>query len=108
MAEQRPIVLINGNLQQLPAGDNLSSHSLIIQNAGIFEQLPVNADYSAYSPIVYIAGNYFELPDGDTLAGVPVEFTGNFDLFEVSSYLVLDLAPAVIYEVSAYLVLEPT
>lgn len=101
MADQRPLVLINGNLQQLPVGDDLSTHLAIIQSSGHLEQLPGDTDYSLYSPLVFTGGNVSELPAGDTLLGIPAassfiidDFDGPTTILDTGDTTRFELAPA--------------
>ena len=73
MAEQRPLVLLNGHLQQLPVGDDLTQHkALIITAAGEVRQLSDAEDIVSFQPLVLIGSEIQELPVGDTLAGVNI------------------------------------
>jgi len=73
MAEQRPLVLLNGHLQQLPVGDDLTQHkALIVTAAGEVRQLSDAEDIFSFQPLVLIGSEIQELPVGDTLAGVSV------------------------------------
>lgn len=76
MAEHRPIVVINGDLQQMPAGDLLSDHKVLILLNGELKQLAAGADLTGYTPLILSGTDVYELPAGDTLVtGIESGFT---------------------------------
>ncbi len=105
MAEHRPLVLLNGHLQQLPAGDDLSTHLVLVVNAGELEQYPAASDLSLVKPLVFAGGEVIQLPTGDTIAGIVaaannlVDHSGTYAIFgaSVSTIQVRNTRPFLIH-----------
>lgn len=79
MAEHRALVLINGDLQQMPVGDLLSNHKVLVVNSGEIYQSN-GTDYPVIKPLVMINNEISQLPDGDTLAGAGPTIDYTIDL----------------------------
>lgn len=86
MAEHRALVLVNGDLQQMPVGDLLSNHKVLVVNSGEIYQSN-GTDYPVIKPLVMINNEISQLPDGDTLAGAGPTIDYTIDL--ATSYVLI-------------------
>lgn len=90
MAERRPLVLLNGVLQELPSGESLSSYLATKQVEGVFVQIPLANDPYTEKALVLINGVIHEIPAGDTLAGISIVI--DVILNDISSFTIQGLS----------------